>query len=128
MGLRVKTHINHSITWIDFYKAFVTLQWVHLPRHQIIWKNTRPAWVCRPNCGCVEISSGENIFLDAKYQSSELLFNILVEVYTDEKVLKKRKIIQKYLGPACSGGWQNIILENEYYPSQKIVFRLPSCN
>ena len=87
-GLCVKTHRDHSITWIDFYKSFYTLQWSHLQRHQIIGETTRPAWVCRPSCGWVEISSGDNIRLDGIYRSSEDLFKRLAERCEAEDVLK----------------------------------------
>ena len=40
LGLRVKTHRDHSITWIYFDKAFTPLQWAHLPINHIIGGNT----------------------------------------------------------------------------------------
>ena len=55
LGMRLKTHRYHSITWIDFDGEFYPLKWAHLPRHKIIVGNTRPAWVCRPTYGWVEI-------------------------------------------------------------------------
>ena len=61
MGIRVKKHRYHSINCIAFDDSFAPLQWAHLPRHQNIGGNTCPAWFFRPNCGWVEISSGENI-------------------------------------------------------------------
>ena len=85
----MQKHIDHSITWIDSDEAFTPLQWVHLPRHQIIGGKCRSAWVFRPSCGWVEISSGENIRLCARYQSSEILVKRLVERYTFEVLLKK---------------------------------------
>ena len=88
LGLRVKTHRYHYITWIAFDEAFAPLQWEHLPRHQIIWENTRPAWVWHPTYGWVEISNGEKIFLDARYWSSEILVNSLVDRSAAEEVLK----------------------------------------
>ena len=88
LGLILKTHRDHYITWITFDEAFNPLQWAHLPRHQIIEENNRLAWVCRPSCGWVEISSGENIFWDAIYRSRELLFKRLVEKSASEEVLK----------------------------------------
>ena len=33
MGVRLETHRDHSITCIDFYRAFTSLKWSHLPRH-----------------------------------------------------------------------------------------------
>ena len=67
LGLRVQTHRDQSITWIDFDKSFDPLQWVHLPIHQIIWENNRPDLVCLPTCVWVEISSGEKIIFDVRY-------------------------------------------------------------
>ena len=67
MGMRVISHRYNSITWIYFDNVFATLQCSHLPRHHIIWGNTRLAWIYHPNYGWVEISSGENILLDAIY-------------------------------------------------------------
>ena len=52
------------------------------------WGNTSPDWVCPPSCGWVEISSGEKIRLDARYQSSELLVTMLVEQSAAGKALK----------------------------------------
>ena len=51
-------------------------------------ENTRPSWVFRPNCGWVEISSGDNIRLDVIYQSSEILVDVLVERCAAEEMLK----------------------------------------
>ena len=51
LGLGAKTHRYHSITWLAFEKAFSPLRWSEPPRHQIIRKNIRPDWVCRPTCG-----------------------------------------------------------------------------
>ena len=84
MGLRVKTHIYHSITWIAFDEAFDPLQWAHLPRHHIIGENTRPTCVCRLTCGSVEISSGENFRFDVRYQYSDLLVKSLVDWSSDK--------------------------------------------
>ena len=36
LGLHVQTHIDHSISWIDFDEAFAPLKWAHLPIHQTI--------------------------------------------------------------------------------------------
>ena len=58
MGLHVQTYRDHSITWIYFDEAFDLSQWEHLPRNQIIWGNTCPAWFFHPACGWVEISNG----------------------------------------------------------------------
>ena len=110
MGLSVQKHIYHSITRIAFDESFSPLQWAHLPRHQVIGENNRPAWVFRTTCDWVEISSEENTLFDARYQSSELLVKRIVERYADEEVLKKWRIIQKYLGLAYNGGWYNITL------------------
>ena len=86
--MRVQPHRYHSITQTCVDQAFATLQWAHLPRHQIIGGNNRPGWVCRPSCGWVEISSGENIFLDARYRYSYLLVEILLEWSAAEEILK----------------------------------------
>ena len=95
LGVSVQTHKDHSITCIAFYKAFTPLQWSHLPRHQIIWENTGPDWVCRPTCGWAEISIGEKIRLDARYLSSDLLVNRLVDWSAAEEVLKKMEYYAK---------------------------------
>ena len=83
----VQTHRDHLTTWIGFDKAFAPWQWAHLPRHQIIEKNTCPAWVCRPTCVWVDISSGDNIRSDTIYRDSERLIQRLVEWTADEEVL-----------------------------------------
>ena len=102
LGLCEQTHRYHYITWIHFDKAFAPLQWAQLLRHQIIRENTCPAWVFRPTCGWVDISSGEDICLDVRYRSSELLVKRLVDRSTSEEVFKKWSIMQKYLGLAYS--------------------------
>ena len=84
LGMRIQTHRYHYITWIDFDKTFTNLQWKHLQRHYIIWENTRSPWVCFPTRSWVDISSGENIRLDARYQYSDLLFKSLVDRPADE--------------------------------------------
>ena len=104
LGVCVKTHRDHSITCIASDEAFAPLKWAHLPIHHIIWENTRPAWVCRPTCGWVEISSGEKIHLGARYQSSDILVKRLVDRSAAEEVLEKWRIMKKYIGLAYSGG------------------------
>ena len=84
----MQTHRYHSITWINFDEAFTPFQLSHLPRHHIIWKNTRPAWVFHPPCGWVEITSGEKIRLVVRYKYYELLVKRLVERSSDEGLLK----------------------------------------
>ena len=120
MGLRVKTHIYHSITWIAFDEAFDPLQWAHLPRNQIIGVNIHPAWVCRPNFGWVEISRGEKILLDARYLSSDLLAKRLVDRSADEEVFKTMEYCEKYPGLTYSGGRENMTSEKGNPPSQII--------
>ena len=95
LGLRVKTYRYHSITWIYFYEAFAPLKLSHLPRHPIVGENTRPAWVYRQTCVWVDISSGEKIRLDARYQSSELLVKRMLEFSADEEVMKKMEDCDK---------------------------------
>ena len=41
-------------------------------------ENTCPDWICRPSCGWVEISSGENICLYVRYRYSEILVKRLI--------------------------------------------------
>ena len=81
------------------------MKWAQLPRHQIISENTHPSWVYHPLSDWVEISSVENIHLDMKYQSSDLLSKMLVDWSAAEEVLKKWRIMKKHLGMAYSGGW-----------------------
>ena len=101
----MQTHIDHLITWIYFEDLFSPLQWVHLPRYQIIGENTCPVCVFRPSCGWVEISNGDNICLDARYQSIEILVKRLKEQYAAEEVLKTMEdYAKKNCGLACSGG------------------------
>ena len=88
MGMSVQTHRYCSITWIYFEEAFTPLQWEHLPIHQIIGENIRPEWVCRPTCGWLEISSGEKICLDVRYQFSEIIVKRLVQPSASEEMLK----------------------------------------
>ena len=71
------------------------MKWAHLPRHKIIGENTCPVWVFHPSCGWVNISSGEKINFDARYQYSELLFKRLVERSAAEEVFKKMKHMKK---------------------------------
>ena len=84
--MHVQTHRDHSIPWIDFDEAFTPLQWAHLRRYQIIKENTCPDWVCRQTCGWLEITNGEKIVLDARYQYSELFVMRLVYEYAAEQV------------------------------------------
>ena len=98
MGLRVQTHRDHSRTWIAFDEEFSPLQWAHLPRNQIIWENIHPAWVLCPTCGWVDISSGEKIRLDARYQYSKILAKRLVYQSTSEEVLKKGELCKNISG------------------------------
>ena len=51
-------------------------------------ENTLHAWVFRPSYGWVEISSGENIRLDDRYRSSDILVKRLVERSASKEVLK----------------------------------------
>ena len=88
LGLSLKPRRYHSINWISFDEAFYPLKWEHLPRHYIIGENTCTNWVFHPTCGWVEISSGENIRLDARYRSIEILVKRLVDGYASEEVLK----------------------------------------
>ena len=87
--MRVQTHRDHCITWIDFDEGICSFTMAPPPKTPYYWGNTRPTWVCRPTCGCVEISIGDNICLDARYRSSELLVKRLVEWSEAEEVLKK---------------------------------------
>ena len=116
----MKTHRNHSITWIAFDETFAFLQWAHLPRHQAIGENTCPAWVFHPSCGWVEVSSGDNIRLDARYLSSDLLAKRLVDWSADEEVFKTMEYCEKYPGLTYSGGRENITSEKGNPPSQII--------
>ena len=104
LGLFVQTHRDQSITWIDFDEEFAPLKWAHLTRHHKIWENTHPAWVCHPTFSWVDISSGEKTRFYARYQSSDLLVKSLLDRSTSEEVLKKRRIMKKYLGLAYIGG------------------------
>ena len=102
--MRVQIHIYHYIIWIDFDEAFAPLQWAHLTRHQIILENTLHAWVFRPSYGWVEISSGENICLDARYRSSDILVKRLVERSAAKEVLKTMEGYAKISWPGLQWG------------------------
>ena len=71
--MHVQTHRDAETTWIIFDEACNLFQWEHLPRDHIIGKNTHIAWVCWPNCGWVDISSGEKKRLGEIYQFSDIL-------------------------------------------------------
>ena len=88
MGLIVQTNRDAEITWIVIYEACAPLKWSRLTRDHIIGKKTRPAWVCRPNFGWVDISSGDKKRLDKRYQSGEILVKRLSAWTASEEVLK----------------------------------------
>ena len=70
------------------------------------WGKCRSYLGFPPKLGWVEISSGENIRLDARYKSSAILVKRLVDQSAVEKVLKTMEYYAKKISvwPTLGGG------------------------